>query len=144
MDLSRADVRRQLELEAESRSLGEARYSKSRPMPWKTGADAAAAEEEANLPPGQHLIRLAVLPTAEAIREWVAAANAGKAGRRHSALKWMELANPEEVAYLAARVALNFTARRVTIQTTALYLGAAIIDHVDMVTFRGKNPGGYR
>jgi hypothetical protein len=35
MDLSREDIRRQLDLEAESRSLGEARYDRSRPMPWR-------------------------------------------------------------------------------------------------------------
>jgi DNA-directed RNA polymerase len=143
MDLSREDVRRQLELEAESRSLGEARYARSRPMPWKTGADAASAEEEADLPPGQHLVRLAVEPTAAAIRQWVEATNSGKAGRRHSAVKWLELASPEEVAYLAARVVLNSAALRLTLQRTAIQLASAIIDHVDMVVFKGKNPAGY-
>lgn len=143
MDLSREDVRRQLELEAESRSLGEARYARSRPMPWKTGAEASSAEEEADLPPGQHLVRLAVEPTAIAIREWVEAANSGQAGRRHSAVKWLELASPEEVAYLAARVALNASALRLTLQRTAIQLASAIIDHVDMAVFKGKNPAGY-
>jgi DNA-directed RNA polymerase len=101
MDLSREDIRRQLDLEAESRSLGEARYDRSRPMPWRT--ETGSVEEEANLPPGQHLLRLAVEPTAAAIREFVEKANEGKAGRRHSAVKWLELASPEEVAYLTAR-----------------------------------------
>ena len=95
MDISREDVRRELDLVDESRSLGITRYHRARPMPWKTEGEAAAAEEEANLPPGQHLLRLIVEPTAAAIREFVRDASAGKAGRRHSALKWLELASPE-------------------------------------------------
>lgn len=143
MDLTREDIRRQLDLEAESRSLGEARYARARPMPWKTGEAAASAEEEADLPPGRHLLRLAVEPTAAAIRAWVADANEGKAGRRHSAVKWMELAKPEEVAYVTARVALNASAERFSLQSAATQAGTAIIDHVDMVTFSGKNKPGY-
>jgi DNA-directed RNA polymerase len=141
MDLTREDIRRQLELEAESRSLGQARYERSRPLPWRT--EGGSVEEEANLPPGQQLLRLAVEPTAEAIRQFVVAANEGKAGRRHSAVKWLELASPEEVAYLTARVVLNLSANRVGLQTVATSVAGRIIDHVDMVTFRGKNPQGY-
>jgi DNA-directed RNA polymerase len=112
-------------------------------MPWKTGDDAASTEEEANLPPGQHLLRIAVEPTATAIREFVADANEGKAGRRHSAVKWLELASPEEVAYLTARVVLNASVLRHSLQNAAMELSSAIIFHVDMVTFRGKNRPGY-
>lgn len=142
MLLGRDDIRRQLELEAESRSLGEARYARSRPMPWKEGAG-ASTEEEADLPPGRHLVRLAVEPTAELIRQWVKNAVEGKAGRKHTAVKWLELASPEEVAYLAARVAVNASARQSSLQTAAIDTATAIMDHVDMVTFSGKNPAGY-
>lgn len=142
MDFTREDIRRQLDLEAESRSLGIARYNRSRPMPWKDEA-AGGAEEEANLPPGQHLLRTVLRPAAEAVAAWVERANTGGAGRRHSAVKWLELAKPEEVAYLTARVALNASANRATFQSAAINVGNAIIDHVDMVTFKGKNPGGY-
>jgi DNA-directed RNA polymerase len=110
-------------------------------MPWRT--ETSKVEEEANLPPGQHLLRLAVQPTAEAIREFVRKANDGSAGRRHSAVKWLELASPEEVAYLTARVALNASAWRAQLQSVAIQIGNRIIDHVDMVTFKGKNASGY-
>lgn len=143
MDNYRVAIRRQLDLEAESRSLGEDRYARSRPMPWKSGADARAADEEANLPPGQYLLKKAVEPTAEAIKAFVRRANSGKAGRLHTSVKWLELAKPEEVAYLAARVALNFSATRSAVQSAAIALGNAIIDHIDMNQFKGKNPGGY-
>lgn len=141
MDLTREDIRRELDLEAESRSLGEARYSRARPMPWRT--ETSKTEEEANLPPGQHLLRLAVEPTAEAIREFVAKAHEGRAGRRHSAVKWLELARPEEVAYLTARVALNMSAHQAQLQSVAIHLASRIIDHVDMVAFKDQNRAGY-
>lgn len=143
MDITREDVRRQLDLEAESRALGAARYDRSRPMPWKTGAAEVAAEEEANLPPGQHLLRMAVMPTAEAIREFIAKANEGGAGRRHSSVKWLELSRPEEVAYITVRAALNHSVKATTIQSAAIAVANAIIDHVDMVTFKSKNKAGY-
>jgi DNA-directed RNA polymerase len=139
--LYREDVRRELDLEAESRSLGIARYNRERPMPWS--GENSSADEEANLPPGQHLLRLAIKPAAEAITAWVEGANSGKAGKRHSAVKWLENARPEEVAYLTARTVLNMAAVRATLQSTAIQAATAIIDHVDMVTFRGKNPAGY-
>lgn len=139
--INRADVRRQLDLEAESRSLGVSRYNRARPMPWS--AESATVDEEANLPPGQHLLRLAVEPAAEAIRAWVEEANSGKAGKRHSAVKWLENASPEEVAYLTARSVLNLSASQATLQSTAIRTAEFIIDHVDMVTFKGKNPAGY-
>jgi DNA-directed RNA polymerase len=111
-------------------------------MPWRDSA-AAGVEEEANLPPGQTLLRQAVEPTAAAIREFVEKANAGGAGRRHSAVKWLELASPEEVAYLTARTVLNYSAFQATLQAAALNAAQAIIDHVDMVTFAGKHPTRY-
>jgi DNA-directed RNA polymerase len=141
LDLSRSDIRRELDLEAESRSLGQTRYERSRPLPWRE--EGRSVEEEANLPPGQQLLRLTVTPTAEAVRQFVVDANEGKAGRRHSAVKWLELAAPEEVAYLTARVVLNLSTHLVGLQSMATAVARAIIDHVDMTTFKGKNPNGY-
>lgn len=134
-------IRRQIAMEEEAYSLGAARYRQTRPMPWKD--ETAGADEEANLPPGQQLIKFAVEPTAQLIAERVEAAHDGKAGRKFTALRWLEQAEPEEVAYLAARVALNAAVRREGFQTTATVLGNAIIDHVEMQLFREKNPGGY-
>lgn len=134
-------VRRQIDLEEEAYSLGAARYRQTRAMPWKD--EGGVVDEEANLPPGQQLIKFAVEPTAELIAERVSAAQAGAAGRQFSSLKWLEQAAPEEVAYLAARVALNAAVRRESFQTTSSTLGDAIIDHVEMALFEKKNPAGY-
>lgn len=140
---ARALIRRQLDLEEEAYSLGAIRYRQARPLPWRTPEDNPAVDEEANLPPGQQLIKLAVEPTAALIREKVEAAREGAAGRRFAALKWLEEIAPEEVAYLAARVAVNFAIRGSTLQTAAIELARAIIDHVEMSLFAKKNKAGY-
>lgn len=138
MDLSREDVRRQLDLEAEAVSLGKARYLADRPhIGDKT------AKEEANLPPGLLLIRTAIGAVTDAVREFVDAAHANKAGRFHSSVKWLERAAPEEVAYLGLRAVLNGAAKQATFQSIALSAADALIDHLDMNRFKEVNPGGY-
>lgn len=141
--ITRELVRRQIDLENEARSLGAIRYRQARPMPWRDHTDDVSVEEEANLPPGQRLLKIAVEPTAALIRQFVEDAHDGKAGRKHSAVKWMELADPEEIAYLAARVAVNASIKRATLQGAAIQLGDAIMAHVDMLHFKQRNPGGY-
>lgn len=143
MDITREDIRRELDLEAEAQGLGAARYERSRPLPWRRHDETPGVEEEANLPPGKHLIRAAIEPTAEAIKSFIARANDGKAGRRHSAVKWLEMASPEEVAYLTLRVAVNEAPLGLLVQTVAIRLGRAIIDHVEMLNFKRKNKAGY-
>ncbi len=49
MTATREAIRRQLDLEDESRALGSARYRAARPLPWRT--DTTSVEEEAELPP---------------------------------------------------------------------------------------------
>lgn len=139
---ARDAIRRQLDLEEEAHDLGAIRYRQNRPMPWRTMENPTGHEEEANLPPGQQLMKLAVEPTAALIRGKIEAAQ-NAAGRRFSALKWLEAASPEAVAYLSARVALNASVTRATFQTATRQLGEAIIDHVQMVVFSKANKTGY-
>ncbi len=62
-------VARQIALENEARALGVDRYRRSRPLPWRT--ESAGVEDEADLPPGRQLLKLAIEPTAAAIHEFV-------------------------------------------------------------------------
>lgn len=138
----RALVRRQRNLEDEATTLGANRYRQSRPMPWKMDGE-PSVEEEANLPPGQQLIKMAVEPTAALLREKMDAYDTGKAGKRHSALKWLKESSLEEAAYLTTRVALNEAAVRATFQTATIRIGEALIRHVEMLLFAEKNKAGY-
>lgn len=112
---TRDAIRRQLELEDEQRSLGAHRYRKGN-MPWKP--EAGAADEEANLPPGKQLLKLAIEPTEALLREFIARTNAGAAGKRHSAADPLLLSEPLEVAY-------PYRAGRLVLRAAALLCHAA-------------------
>ncbi|MBV9842979.1 MAG: hypothetical protein JOY99_15840 [Sphingomonadaceae bacterium] len=111
-------------------------------MPWKD--EAAGVEEEANLPPGRQLLKLVVLPTAEAIRQFIADADAGKAGPRHTAVSFFRDLDPEQVAYLTARSAVNSAAQMRRLQSAALDVAGAIIDHIEMLAFRRTDRARYQ
>ncbi|MBF7012508.1 hypothetical protein QUC32_22945 [Novosphingobium resinovorum] len=137
----RARLRRQLDLEDESRALGAKRYA-SRELPWKF--EAGTAEEEANLPPGKKLLKAAVIPTAEAIKAFIDGACSGKAGRRHSAADLLLLVEPEEAAYITCRVLVNCAVAKVQLQRGAVMVAEALDEHLSMESFRDINKKGYK
>ena len=137
----RSRLRRQLELEDESRALGSRRYAK-RDLPWKF--EAGTAEEEANLPPGRKLLKAAIEPTALAIREWLDGACSGTAGRLHSAAATLLLVDATEAAYLTCRVLVNASVARVQLQRIAIMVSEALDEHLSMKSFREINRAGYK
>lgn len=138
----RERIARQLDLERESQQLGADRYRAMRPLPWRS--DTSATHEEAELPPGKQLLKLAVEPTATAIKEFVDRVSSGGAGRRPSALKLLSLVEPEEAAYLAARIIVNGATLQQTAQSAAFKIAEALIHHVEMKNLRERNRPGYR
>lgn len=134
-------IRRQLELEDESRALGAARYH-ARKLPWKV--DAGTVDEEANLPPGRMLVKELVGPVAAAIRALEAEACNGKAGRRHDVVPFILLLDAEEVAYLTVRVMVNLSIARSTFQTVAIRVADALIESLEFRAFREQNRVGYK
>lgn len=135
-------VARQLALEGESRAMGVDRYRAQRPLPWREAA--ASTAEEASLAPGKQLLKLAIEPVSRAIAEFVERISSGGAGRRPAALKLLELAPPEEIAYLTARVVVNMTALQASTQAIAFAVADAIIDHAQMVRLKRANRKGYK
>lgn len=134
-------IRRQLELEDESRALGISRYH-SRQLPWKV--EAGTVEEEANLPPGRMLVKACIEPVAAAIRELEAEACNGKAGRRHDVVPFILLMDADEVAYLTVRVMVNMAVARATLQNIAISIADAIIESLEFQAFREQNRVGYK
>jgi len=114
-------------------------------MPWRDSEDdKTAATDKADSDPGRRLVVAAVLPTADAIRAYIDRSNANaKAGRKPLALKWLVASDPEQVAYLAARVALDNGTRGTMLQPAALKLGDAIIHHLEMEQLQKGNKAGY-
>jgi DNA-directed RNA polymerase, mitochondrial len=137
----RDQLRRQIELEDEARALGQSRYH-SRTLPWKV--EAGSIDEEANLPPGQQLLKLATMPVAAAIEQFLAEANSGKAGRRHSAADLLLLSEPLEVAYLTCRVMVNCCVSQSRLQSVALRVAEALVENLEFHAFRDQNRLGYK
>lgn len=137
----RAELRRQIELEDEQRALGASRYH-ARALPWKV--EAGTIDEEANLPPGQQLLKLAVKPVAEAIEGFLAEVCERKAGRLHRAVDFLLLTDPEEVAYLTTRVMVNLCMSQSLLQTAATKVTEALIENLEFKGFREMNRKGYK
>ena len=134
-------IRRQIELEDEQRSLGASRYN-ARKLPWRV--EAGTIDEEANLPPGQHLLRELTTPVAEAFKDFIDECNSGKAGRRHSASDLLMLCDPIEAAYLSLRVILNRSTNRESLVSTARAVSKALVENLEFKAFREINRLGYR
>jgi len=137
----RDQLRRQRELEDEGRALGASRYH-NRKLPWRV--EAGTADEEANLPPGQHLLKACVLPTAEAIEGFLKEACDRKAGRLHSSVDFLLLTDPREVAYLTARVVINHCVAQSMLQNVAINVADAVIENLEMNAFKEQNRKGYK
>lgn len=135
-------LERQRAIESESVELGRERYRKERPMPWRD--ESAGADEEANLPPGRHLLRQIVRPTADAIRAALKASSQGQAGRSFKAVSMLTLMEPEAVAYLTARCAINAAAKRMGMAPLSGHVAEALRDHLNYDAIRKNEPAFYR
>ncbi|MFM7027801.1 MAG: DNA-directed RNA polymerase [Chakrabartia sp.] len=136
----REQLRLQMELEDECRALGAARY-RNRQLPWKDSA--GAGDEEANLPPGQQLLKIATIPTAKAFEAFLEEACSGKAGRRHDAADILLLIDPLEAAYLTLRVAANCGIASSFLQQMAIKVADALLDNLQFHAFKQQNKYGY-
>lgn len=134
-------IRRQIELEDEQRALGASRYH-ARKLPWRV--EAGTPDEEANLPPGQHLLRELTEPVAEAFEGFIKDACEGKAGRRHSAANFLLLCDPIEAAYITLRTMLNHSIGRESLVSTARAVAKALIENLEFKAFQEMNRVGYK
>jgi len=115
-------VRRQIELENESRALGAERYRSARPLPWRD--EVSSAEQEGDLPPGRQLVRLAIEPTAEAFADFKDRALNGAAVSVDAADILCSIGD-EEAAALTARVVMHAAAEGMMLTATALRVADA-------------------
>lgn len=134
-------IRRQIELEEESKALGADRYN-ARKLPWKV--EAGSVDEEANLPPGRLVIKTCVEPVRDAIEAFLEDACNGKAGRRHNAADFLLLADATEAAYLAIRTMVNGSAVQMGFQNCAIQIADALIENLEFKAFREQNKLGYK
>ena len=129
-------VRRQIELENESRALGAERYRSARPLPWRD--EVSSAEQEGDLPPGRQLVRLAIEPTAEAFADFKDRALNGAAISVDAADILCAIGD-EEAAALTARVVMHAAAEGMMLTATALRVADAMIDHIQLMSVRQRS-----
>lgn len=137
---ARSAVRRQLDLEEEGMALGIARYH-ARDLPWKDGA--GGTDEEANLPPGQQLLKVAIGPVVEAIKELIEQTCSGRAGRKHAVAPFLLAGEPLEVAYLTLRCVVNACTGEESLQAVGLKVAKAVQGHLSYMAFKEVNRTGY-
>lgn len=129
-------IEAQQALEEESRALGIARYRQQRS---KWSSILGQGVDEAALPPGRKLLRLALTPTIEAVSHFIKTANSGAAGRRHTAVAYIKDAAPEALAYLTLRSAIQAGAQRLKLQRAAIALASTVADHLAAEAFHASN-----
>lgn len=119
--------------------LGVQRYRSEKPMPWRDAA--ASAKEEADLPPGKRLLVDSIKPVADALAAWIAVANSGAAGRRHTAVPYLEQIEPMQAAYIAARTIINGASLRERWSKIATSIGQGIERHLILKRFEDEERG---
>lgn len=103
-------------------------------MPWRN--ETRAADEEADLPPGRQLLKLATEPTAAAIREFCERVDHGGAARGVDAHLILSQIGADEAAYLTGRVALDAAATGMKFTATCIAVANAFIEHIQMESLR--------
>lgn len=128
---------RQFELEEKMRSMGVDRY-------WNQVRRNTEQGAETNNKPIRRLLNLAVAQVTEGIEAFIAEANSGKAGRKHTAVKYLTLLEPEAVALITSRCALDrLTNTDETFVSLSIRVGRMIMDEVQFRQFKEQDSKAY-
>ena len=111
---------------------------------YKNIEQARERGEEGNTPYGIRLLRALVVPMSEAIERFIDEAASGGAGRRHTALKYIVLLEPDVIAYLTLKHVLDGITRREMLQRTAIRIATALLDEVRLREFRAAHPDRFK
>lgn len=119
-------------LEKDMIDAGKARF-------WRKVNEARARGEEASTTHGRHLLKMLLDEVSEAIRGFITEANAVGSGRRHSAVTYVSLLEPDTVAYLALKVVIDSLSKREQLTRTAVRIGTALMDECIMRDFHATD-----
>lgn len=122
----------QLALEAECLALGIERYRES----MEAGED--------TLQPGQRLIKAAVLPLSQAIKQMTEEALAGKAGRSAGVSKFLAQFEPERAAFITARRIIHAITEKTLLSTAAIQVANALEDCINFDNLAEQAPKLYK
>src|SRR5690606_26605527 len=66
------------------------------------------------------------------------------AGRLETVRRFFRQINPVETAYITARIVINVIEEETSLQSVAITLGKALVDHVEYLRFKKENPNYLR
>jgi DNA-directed RNA polymerase, mitochondrial len=121
---------RQLALEVQAVALGVERYERGR-------------DDESATLPGKTLVYDNIQLVTEAIENWCIAAHM-TAGRHHSAVKYLDMIDPVQAAYLSLRVVIQSMGMNDYAQHAAITLSRMIEEHISFTAFAETNGGLYK
>lgn len=136
-------IERQEQLEKEAIELGAERYRKARPMPWR-GEDQPSVEAEADLPPGRALLKQIVETVGAHVEDVKEAASKGAAGRGHKALPFLHLMQPEQLAYITCRHAVNSLTMHVSLANLSRQVAESLRDHLNYDAIKKDQPAFFK
>lgn len=128
----------QLQLEDEMRSMGVARYREQ-------VAQAKADKQESRTTSVRRLMGHVHTSVVEGIEEFIAAATSGKAGRKHSALRYVQaLDDVDLVAHLTIRSVLDSVSTQETLNRAAIDLATLLEDELHFRQFEEQQPEQFK
>lgn len=128
----------QLDLEEEMRSLGIKKFREQIEIAQKKG-------QESRTLAVRRIMGNAHQDMVEAVEAFVATASSGKAGPKHSALKFIKLVGDNDiVAHIAMRAVLDGVSQRERLTHCAIKLATMLEDEVHFETFKEQLPVAYK
>lgn len=131
---------RQFELEEKMRSMGIDRY-------WSKNNKLVEQGQATQTVSVKRLMHHSIELMVKGIEEWIANADSGKAGRKHRALPYMKLLEPECLALITSRAALDSVARGGAgemLIKVACRVGSMVEDELHFRAFKDQSPDDHR
>lgn len=127
----------QVELEEEMRSLGIDAFQKAVDKAVEKGSETRTQAV-------RRLMGHCYTQMLDALNAFIAEANTGKAGRKHSALAFVKLLDPHIVAHMTVRAVMDSISNRSKVAHVAIELAHMIEDEVHFRTFEEQKPAGFK
>lgn len=131
-----AKMPRQFELEEKMRTLGIDRY-------WNRARKAVEQGKETQTRPVRRLMNMAIQQVATGVEEFIKEAYSGKAGVRHTAVKFIEQLDAEAVALMTVRCVLDGVTKGDTLVALSRRIGSMLMDEVQFRQFKAQDEKNY-
>jgi len=118
---------KQVDLERDMLELGVSRYRKETLSSLDKGTESSTR-------PGSQLLKAVIEPVAKAITDFIESAE-GKAGRNHSAVKYLKQLDPYVAAFIIGRVILDQISQDVSLTAACIQVANRLEDEVRFMHF---------